>query len=150
MKRLLGVLMALGILVSGWMGLGTTQAAVAAEFNATVSAPAPLLAQIFRDAVKGNPRNAVDDKLRTEYGSKIDLNNANITAFTKYPGLYPTIARKILANSPFDTVEDVLDMPGLSDREIDRLKANLDNFTVTPPDPALVEGADRFNNGVYK
>jgi photosystem II PsbU protein len=30
------------------------------------------------------------------------------------------------------------------------LKDNLDNFTVTVPDPALVEGADRFNNGVYK
>ncbi|MFE4106414.1 photosystem II complex extrinsic protein PsbU [Almyronema epifaneia] len=142
MKRLLGVLVALGILVSGWVGLGATQAAIAADFNGTAFRSAPLLAADFR--------NAVDDKLRTEYGSKTDLNNANITAFTKYPGLYPTIARKILANAPFDSVEDVLKMPGLSDREVERLKANLDNFTVTPPDPALVEGADRFNNGVYK
>ncbi|NJM84892.1 MAG: photosystem II complex extrinsic protein PsbU [Leptolyngbyaceae cyanobacterium RM2_2_21] len=123
---------------------------MAAGFNLKASYSAPLLAQIFRDATGENLRNAVDDKLSTEYGSKVDLNNANITAFTKYRGLYPTIARKILANAPFESVEDVLDMPGLSDREIDRLKANLDNFTVTPPDPALVEGADRFNNGVYK
>jgi photosystem II PsbU protein len=41
-------------------------------------------------------------------------------------------------------------MPGLTEQQIDILQANLDNFTVTVPDPALVEGADRFNNGVYK
>jgi photosystem II PsbU protein len=92
----------------------------------------------------------VDDKLRTEYGSKLDLNNANVQAFAKYRGLYPTIAGKILQNAPYDSVEDVLDIPGLSARERDLIEANLDNFTVTTPDPALVEGADRFNNGVYR
>jgi photosystem II PsbU protein len=51
---------------------------------------------------------------------------------------------------PTATVEDVLDISSLSDREKEILQKNLDNFTVTEPDPALVEGADRFNNGVYK
>ena len=60
------------------------------------------------------------------------------------------LARKIIANAPFNTVDDVLKMPGLSDREIDILKANLENFVVTPPEPALIEGGDRINPGVYK
>jgi photosystem II PsbU protein len=95
-------------------------------------------------------RNAVDAKLSTEYGSKLDLNNTNVQNFRKYPGLYPTLAGKIVQNAPFNRVEDVLDMPGLTDKQVQVLKDNLDNFTVTVPDPALVEGADRFNNGVYK
>jgi len=95
-------------------------------------------------------RNAVDAKLSTEYGSKLDLNNTNVQNFRKYPGLYPTLAGKIVQNAPFNRVEDVLDMPGLTEKQVEVLKDNLDNFTVTVPDPALVEGADRFNNGVYK
>ena len=91
----------------------------------------------------------MDEKLG-EVGSKVDLNNSNVMAFRRYPGLYPTLARKIIQNAPFDTVEDVLNIPGLSDREIDMLKANLDNFVVTPTEPALTEGADRINPGIYK
>jgi photosystem II PsbU protein len=141
MKRLLlGLVLIVGLLFSS--GFGTTgQSAIAAPIWTTIG-QSPLLAEELR--------NAVDDKLRTEYGSKLDLNNANVQAFAKYRGLYPTIAGKILQNAPYDSVEDVLDIPGLSARERDLIEANLDNFTVTTPDPALVEGADRFNNGVYR
>lgn len=95
-------------------------------------------------------RNAVDAKLNTEYGQKLDLNNANVQAFSNYRGMYPNIAAKVLENAPFDTVEDVLEMPGLTEREVQILEMNLPNFTVTPPTAAFVEGGDRFNNGVYK
>lgn len=144
MKRLLSLVLILGGLVIGMFGgLGWQQPSAVAAVLSSLEAPAmPLLAVELR--------NAVDDKLRTEYGAKLDLNNTNVQAFTEYPGLYPTLARKILLNAPYNSVEDVLDIPGLSDRQIEILKANLDNFTITPPDPALVEGADRFNNGVYK
>ncbi|MEY3299512.1 MAG: Photosystem 12 kDa extrinsic protein [Cyanobacteriota bacterium] len=139
MKRLVGLLIAIGVLVGWFGGFGLTQPALA---DGNTSALA-LLAE--RPLV-----NAIDAKLGTEYGAKLDLNNANVQNFRKYPGLYPTLAGKIVQNAPFDTVEDVLDMPGLTEQQIDILQANLDNFTVTVPDPALVEGADRFNNGVYK
>ncbi|NJM97557.1 MAG: photosystem II complex extrinsic protein PsbU [Phormidesmis sp. RL_2_1] len=95
-------------------------------------------------------RNSVDDKLATEYGNKIDVNNTNIASFRKFRGLYPTIAGKVVANAPYDEIEDIFEIPGLSQIEKDRLKQNIDIFTISPPDPALVEGADRFNNGVYK
>ena len=141
MKRLLlSLVVTLGILVSSWFGWGVAPAT--ATTLGSLSSNTPLLAEEMR--------NAVDDKLSTEYGSKLDLNNANVQAFVKYRGLYPTIARKILKNAPYDEVDSVLEIPGLSDRERDIIKSNLNNFTVTPPDPAFVEGADRYNNGVYR
>jgi photosystem II PsbU protein len=97
-----------------------------------------------------NRENAVDAKLAGEYGQKIDLNNTNIFAFSEYPGLYPTIASAILKNAPYDSVQDVLEISGLSAHQKEVLEANLDNFTVTDVDIALVGGADRYNNGNYK
>ncbi|MEM6835890.1 MAG: photosystem II complex extrinsic protein PsbU [Cyanobacteria bacterium P01_C01_bin.120] len=139
MKRLLlGLVLSLGMLLSTWMG-------------AVQSANAAAWPQVWRSSTLAEEiRNAVDDKLATEYGSKLDLNNANVQAFVKYKGMYPTIAGKILKNAPFEAVEDVLEIPGLSDRERDIIESNLSSFTVTPPDPAFVEGADRYNNGVYR
>jgi photosystem II PsbU protein len=94
--------------------------------------------------------NVVDEKLGSAYGSKIDLNNANIMAFSNYRGLYPTLAKLILKNAPYSRVEDVLNLPGLSERQKQILEDNLGNFTVTEVETALVEGGDRFNTGVYK
>jgi photosystem II PsbU protein len=94
--------------------------------------------------------NAADAKLGSEFGQKIDLNNANITAFAQYQGLYPTLARMIVRNAPYKSLDDVLEIPGLSDRQKDTLKSNFDNFTVTDVETALVSGDDRYNNGVYR
>lgn len=94
-------------------------------------------------------RNVVDEKLQTEFGQKIDLNNSNIRQFRELRGFYPNLASKIIQNSPYDEVEDVLNISGLSERQKERLQANLDKFTVTPPTTALIEGDDRINPGVY-
>lgn len=140
MKRLLlGLVLSLGMLLGTWSGMHVQPATAAPLSQAWQS---PILAEEIR--------NAVDDKLSTEYGSKLDLNNANVQAFVKYKGMYPTIAGKILKYAPYNSVEAVLDIPDLSDREIDIIKSHLNEFAVTTPDPALVEGADRFNNGVYR
>ncbi len=94
--------------------------------------------------------NVVDKKLATDYGKKIDLNNTNIAAFIQYRGLYPTLAKLIVKNAPYESVEDVLNIPGLTERQKETLRANLDKFTVTEVETALVEGGDRYNNGLYK
>lgn len=141
MKRLVGMIVGLVLIVGCLVGLGQTQSAMAANLsNLTFNAASPVLAV----------RNVMDDKLGTDFGKKIDLNNTNVRAFMSYPGLYPTLARTILANAPFGSVEDVLDIPGLTERQKDILQANLGRFTVTPPEDALVEGGDRFNNGIYR
>jgi photosystem II PsbU protein len=94
--------------------------------------------------------NVVDEKLGSSYGEKIDLNNTNIQNFAAYRGLYPTLARLIVKNAPYSKVDDVFSIPGLSEHQKEVLQANLGNFTVTEVETALVEGGDRFNNGVYK
>jgi photosystem II PsbU protein len=141
MKRLVGVIMALGLMLGclGWLGI--PQPAVASGLN-SLSFSSPILAAGTRDSV--------DEKLGIALGRKIDLNNTNVRAFMVYPGLYPTLARQIVTNAPFEKVDDVLDLPGLTERQKDILQANLDHFTVTAPEEALVEGGDRFNNGIYR
>lgn len=151
MKRALSTLVAMIIMISsllvGTLG-GVVQPAAAALNLSSISAANGVT--LLADAGGRELRNSIDDKLATEYGNKIDVNNTNIASFRKFRGLYPTIAGKVVSNAPYDSIEDILSIPSLSDIEKDRLQKNIDIFTISDPDPALVEGADRFNNGVYK
>lgn len=151
MKRALSTLAAMIIVISsllvGTLG-GTVQPAAAAINLSSISAANGMA--LLANAGGKELRNSIDDKLATEYGNKIDVNNTNIASFRKFRGLYPTIAGKVVSNAPYDSIEDILSIPSLSDIEKDRLQKNIDIFTISDPDPALVEGADRFNNGVYK
>ncbi len=101
-------------------------------------------------AIEQPHQTVVAEKLATEFEQTIDLNNSNIRAFQQYPGLYPTLARTIIQYSPYDKVEDVLDIPGLTESQKDLLRQNLEHFTVTQPNPALTEGGDRYNPGIYR
>lgn len=148
MKRLVCLFMTLGL----WLGcLGWAaqpQSALAADFSIStgrsmVVAPALL-------AVEGLSNNKMDEKLATEFGQKIDLNNTNVRAFRQYPGMYPTLAGLVVKNAPYDEVEDVLEIAGLSERQKEILRSNLSSFTVTDMESALVEGGDRINNGIYR
>lgn len=135
MKRLIRFLAALSLVVGclGWV----SQAAIAANFNGVT---------VFATEL----RNVVEDKMATEYGKKLDLNNTNVRAFRQLPGLYPTLAGLIVKNAPYESVDDVLNIPGLSDKQKEILQANMDNFVVTEVSKELVEGGDRYNNGIYR
>ena len=95
--------------------------------------------------------NPADAKLATEFGDKgkLDLNNTHVRYFRNYPGFYPTLAGKIVQNAPYSSIEDVLNIPGLSEGQKKRLQANLDNFTITPQSDVYNAGDDRYNPGVY-
>ena len=142
MKGLVRLFTVFTLLLGCWGTLGTTQTAQAVSFNSFAGNQVPVLA-VAR-------QNKADEKLGTDFGKKIDLNNTNIAAFQKYPGLYPTLAKKIIKNAPYKKVEDVLNMPKLSDKQKTLLQANLDNFTVTEFEPNFNEGDDRINNGIYR
>ena len=146
MKRLIRLLTMLSLLVglTGW--LGVSQPALAANASNFTWRAVPILA-VESQAIL---QNRADAKLATEFGKKIDLNNTNVRSFQKYPGLYPTLAKKIIANAPYENVEDVLSIEGLSDRQKEILQANLDNFAVTEVESAFNEGDDRYNNGIYR
>ena len=142
MKGLVRLFTVFTLLLGCWGILGTTQTAQAFSFNSFVGNQVPVLALARQ--------NKADQKLGTDFGKKIDLNNTNIAAFQKYPGLYPTLAKKIIKNAPYKKVEDVLNIPKLSDKQKGLLQANLDNFTVTEFEPNFNEGDDRINNGIYR
>ncbi|MFB2918566.1 MULTISPECIES: photosystem II complex extrinsic protein PsbU [Aerosakkonema] len=145
MKRLLRLLM-MFVLVLGCFGwLGQSHDAMAASLTGVALRSAPILAAETGEVL----RNKVDAKLG-EIGGKIDLNNTNVRAFRQFPGFYPTLAGKIVRNAPYEKVEDVLAISGLSDRQKELLQARLDNFTVTDIEAAMVEGDDRINNGIYR
>jgi photosystem II PsbU protein len=142
MKRLAGLLFVLviGVSMLGWFGV--PQMAHAASLDRLALSASPVLAV--------DRRNAVEDKLRTKFGEKIDLNNSNVRAFIQFPGMYPTLAGIIVQNSPYEAVDDIFDLPGLTDRQKDILNRYKDRFIVTDPAIPLVEGGDRYNNGIYK
>ena len=142
MKGLVRLLTVFTLLLGCWGILGTTQTAQALSFNSFVGNQVPVLAFARQ--------NNADQKLGTDFGKKIDLNNTNIAAFQKYPGLYPTLAKKIIKNAPYKKVEDVLNLAKLSDKQKALLQANLDNFTVTEKSSEFNEGDDRINNGIYR
>jgi photosystem II PsbU protein len=93
-------------------------------------------------------QNAADLQLQQAAG-KIDLNNASVRAFRQFPGMYPTLASKIVQSGPFNRVDDVFNIPGLSDGQKSTLGKYVDQFTVTPPTAALNAGFDRINPGAY-
>jgi photosystem II PsbU protein len=99
-------------------------------------------------AVEGKRRNVGDDKLG-DIGNKIDLNNSDILKFTKFKGFYPKLASIIIKNAPYEKVDDVLAIPGLTETQQKRLQANLDKFIVTPPAAVFLEGDERYNAGTY-
>jgi len=156
MKRLV-CLLTLLVGCLGWLGL--SQTALAAGFNITTGQNAipqqALVASIpsapmLLAAAEGEIRNKMYDKLQTEFGKKVDLNNTNVRAFRQYQGMYPTLAGLVVKNAPYEQVEDVLKIPGLSETQKEILQANLGSFTVTDVEEALVEGDDRINNGIYR
>lgn len=129
----------------GWFGV--PQHAIAADLSSVTLHPVAILAVEETTTIR---RNRADEKLGTEFGKKIDLNNTNVRAFQKYPGMYPNLARKIIKNAPYKNVEDVLQIEGLSDRQKELLQSNLDKFAVTDAESAFTEGDDRYNNGIYR
>ena len=81
-------------------------------------------------------------------GDKIDLNNANIRAYLKLPGFYPTIAGKIVTNGPFKSPADVYNIPGLSGAEKDIIKKQESRFVTLDVKPEYE--IDKINNGLYR
>ncbi len=93
-------------------------------------------------------RNLADDKI-AERGDKVDLNNSSVRRFQEFPGMYPTLAGKIVLGGPYDSVDDVLNLD-LTDRQRELFNKYKANFTVTAPEIALNEGFDRINDGQYR
>lgn len=138
MKRFAGIIAAVLMSLSSW-GFAGINTAQAVDLNVFTVQSTPILAA---------RRNAADEKLG-EIQGKLDLNNSDVRDFRGLRGFYPNLASKIIQNAPYKNVEDVLDIPGLSEKQQERLQANLDNFVVTNVSDVMNAGDDRYNPGVY-
>ena len=134
MKKFIGIITAILVIVGSW---GFAGAATAGENSFTVHST--LLARV----------NTADAKRQELIKGKLDLNNSDVREFRRLRGFYPSLASKIIQNAPYESVEDVLEIPGLSDSQVERLQANLDEFFVTDVDPSMNAGGDRYNPGLY-
>ena len=76
----------------------------------------------------------------------VDINNANVRVYLKMPGLYPTVAGKIVTNGPYASVNDIYNIPGLTGKEKELLKKYESRFTAQKPSADYV--IDKFNNGL--
>lgn len=100
-------------------------------------------------AVGAPSANAVRDYENIGFlgGSKtIDVNNANVRAYLKLPGLYPSVAGKIASNGPYKSVSEIYNIPGLTGAEKDLIKKYESRFTALAPSADYV--IDRINNGL--
>ncbi|MEL6928626.1 MAG: photosystem II complex extrinsic protein PsbU [Cyanobacteria bacterium J06600_6] len=136
MKKIVGILAALLLIVGAW---GFAPAAQASETGIFTIQPSTVLARI----------NTSDAKRTELVKGKLDLNNSDVREFRKLRGFYPSLASKIIQNAPYNTVEDVLDIPGLSPSQTERLQANIDEFFVTEVEASMNAGGDRYNPGLY-
>lgn len=142
MKRLGHFLTILILCVSG-LFIAPQKASASSWSVFTLPTASPVL------AAEVSRRNRADEKLATEFGKKLDLNNSTVRQFRKFPGMYPTLARVIIDNAPYKQVEDVLKIPGLTSSQKEILEANLDEFTITEVESIFNEAARRINSGVY-
>ncbi len=94
-------------------------------------------------------RNAADAKLAEQQAGLVDLNNASVRRFQQFPGMYPTLAGKIVVGGPYESIDDVLSLD-LTQRQQELFEKYKDNFTVTDPEVALNVGFDRINDGQYR
>ncbi len=137
MKRLGRLLAVLG-LVLGCFAWAGDQSAIAASLSRLTLPSSSLIGT-----------NRADEKLATEYGKKLDLNNSAVRDFRDYRGMYPTLARLIIKNAPYEKIEDVLNISDLTEPQKKLLQANMDKFTVTDVESVFIEGDTRLNNGLY-
>lgn len=79
---------------------------------------------------------------------KIDLNNANIYNFRRIKGMYPTLGRIIIEHAPYASIEDVLNIPGLTEAQKQLIKDNADQFALYKPDISM--NRERINNANYR
>jgi photosystem II PsbU protein len=136
MKRFVSIVAALLLVLGAW---GFAPVARASETGLFTIQPSALLARV----------NTSDAKRQELIKGKLDLNNSDVREFRRLKGFYPDLASKIIQNAPYNSVEDVLDIPGLSPSQSERLRASLDEFFITDVEASMNAGGDRYNPGLY-
>jgi photosystem II PsbU protein len=67
----------------------------------------------------------------------IDINNANIRVYTRLPGMYPNIAKKIVKGVPYSDINQLVTKAGLTDEEAKIVDKYLPNLVALEPAPEV-------------
>lgn len=78
----------------------------------------------------------------------IDINNANVRAYFKLKGFYPNLAGLIVSNGPYESVEELYELPGITDAMKSALDEHKEKLVALEPTPEYE--IDKFNNGLYR
>jgi len=116
----------------------TRRAALAAALAAAATVLAPQHAQAEREYKNVAYLGGSD---------KIDVNNANIHAYRKLRGFYPNLASQIAKNGPYENVDELYDLPGLSPAQKKTLEKHRKNLIALKPAPEYE--IDKINNFFY-
>ncbi|GAB4218676.1 MAG: hypothetical protein OHK0012_28670 [Synechococcales cyanobacterium] len=81
--------------------------------------------------------------------AKIDINNTILRNYRQLPGFYPNLARKLVEAAPYNSLEDLLKVPGLTAAQKDLIKQNFPNFIVGSYEPGNNTLENRINKGYY-
>lgn len=81
-------------------------------------------------------------------GEQIDVNNANVRAYMKLKGFYPSLAGLIAANGPYKSVDDLYNIPGLTGPMKQLIDDNKEKLVVLPA--TFEYSVDKINNGLYR
>ena len=125
-----------------------TSTALNAERREFLSSAAAAAAGLATFAPAANAVRDYDNVGFLGGGKVVDINNANVRAYLKMPGLYPNVAGKIASNGPYKSVGDLYSIPGLSGAEKDLIKKYESRFKAFPPQADYV--IDNINNGLYR
>lgn len=59
---------------------------------------------------------------KTPIPKKIDINTADISIIMQLPGIGPGLAKQIINNRPYSTIDDLLNVPGIGEKRLSRIK----------------------------
>lgn len=121
-------LLGLCLLVSGWL-VGAMPVWAQAAQAQTLIAPVQIAA--------------------VELDPKIDVNNTILRNYRRIPGFYPTLARKLVQNAPYDSLEDMLNIPDLTEQQRNLIQENASNFEFSEYEAGRYQLENRINQGYY-
>jgi len=79
----------------------------------------------------------------------IDVNNTILRNYRQLPGFYPTLARILVKNAPYNSLEDMLRIPELTEQQKALIKANAENFVFREYQEGANQLENRINQGYY-
>ncbi|WP_414512534.1 photosystem II complex extrinsic protein PsbU [Synechococcus sp. F70.1] len=97
----------------------------------------------------GSPAVAAELPPVRHLDTPIDVNNTILRNYRQLPGFYPTLARILVKNAPYKSLEDMLKIPELTEQQKALIRANAENFVFGEYREGASQLENRINQGYY-